>query len=504
MRFSFIPAVLTLVSTAAAQTITDVWQTTWDRAQLLSNPGGDTVTFGAPGDIGSADIVINDTSTQQTMAGFGSSLTDSSAQLFAGLKSQNEDNYWKLLDYLFNTTNGADSAGFSYVRVPLGASDFSANVYSFDNSGGPSLGSTITELLSTFNFEAAPSDLLSTLQDIMSVNSDVRLHVLPWSPPAWMKDSNSMNGGSLNDQYTDAMASYLLKSLQGFKNAGLPVYAMSIQNEPMNSDGTYPTCNMPVETEAAIGKSLRSLMDSNGFNDTKLIGFEHNWSNAGDYPVQLMQQAGDAFDGVSFHCYEGDVSNQEQFTSQFPDKEVYFTECSGTLGSDWWTDIKWYMDNLFIGGPQYGSSSGLMWNLALDSNGGPKLPGTDSCGGAGCRGVVQINDDGSWDVNQEFYALGQAAKAVIPVDPNGPYAQHVDSSVGGDSGWALLVSAYATGRATAGDQTRYSLVVTNWNDGSDSGWNPQSVDATIEFRGQQATYTFPVGVTTLSWYANGN
>ncbi|KAF7974418.1 hypothetical protein HWV62_38302 [Athelia sp. TMB] len=59
----------------------------------------------------------------------------------------------------------------------------------------------------------------------------------------------------------------------------------------------YPTCVMPVSVHAAVGKALRPLMDANGFSSTELIGYEHNWDDAGKYPVQLMEQAGSVFDG---------------------------------------------------------------------------------------------------------------------------------------------------------------------------------------------------------------
>ncbi len=183
---------------------------------------------------------------------------------------------------------------------------------------------------------------------------------------------------SLGALYADA--NYLLKSLQGYKNKGISVYAISIQvgqatfclahaglivrvqNEPENSNPTYPTCKISASQEAQIGLALRSLMDSNGFSGTKIIGYDHNWDDAGSYPIQLvrhpsssttyasygtltqlypqMQQASSAFAGVSFHCYGGSVSQQDIFHSAYPDKEIYFTECSGTQGSDWWSDIK--------------------------------------------------------------------------------------------------------------------------------------------------------------------
>jgi len=188
--------------------------------------------------------------------------------------------------------------------------------------------------------------------------------------------------------------------------------------------------------------------------------------------------------------------DQANFTSKYPDKEVFFTECSGTIGSDWWSDIKSNTDKITIGSLEYGSSSAMIWNLALDGSGGPKLPNADSCNG-GCRGVVTINSDGTWTANQEFYALGQAAKAIVPKDPNGPYGKRIGVSVSGGQDWALRVGAYKTERTSSSDPARYSLVVLNWNDGSSDG----AVNSTIEFNGKQAAYSFPVGVTTLSWYA---
>ncbi|KAJ8580232.1 glycoside hydrolase family 30 protein, partial [Rhizopogon salebrosus TDB-379] len=475
LRFLHVTAHLLLLRTVMSQQIRDIWQTTYDRGMLLtySQPTINFVTSGTSG----SDIVVDDSSVHQTVYGFGASLTDSSAELLNNLKVQNSGSYWQLMEYLFDATDGANSAGFSYIRVPLGASDFSADTYSYDDTSGDIL-------LNDFNIDAAPSDVFSVLQDIRSINNMVRVHILPWSPPGWMKSGGSMNGGSLNTQYINIMANYLLKSVQAFSSMGIPVYAVSIQNEPENSDSTYPSCNMPVTTEAQIGLALRILLNNEGFSGVKIIGYEHNWEDAANYPVQLMQQAGSAFDGVAFHCYEGSVSDQATFTSQYPDKEVYLTECSGTFGSDWWTDIEWYMENLFIGSISYGSSSGLMWNLALDGNGQPLLPGTDSCGG-GCRGVVQINGDGSWSVNQEFYAMAQASKAILPRDVGGPWGQRIGVSVGDVLDGALVVGAYKTGRVSSSNWNRYSIVVLNSDDSSSTTWNPQPVKATIGFRGMQ-------------------
>ncbi|KAJ7079601.1 glycoside hydrolase [Mycena belliarum] len=495
MRCSIAFSLAFLLPPIASQQIWDIWQTTWDRSKLFTSLApSQPINFVTPSVIGSADIVVDETQTFQSVWGFGGTLTDSSALILSNMKATNSANYFKLLNYMFSPTDGANAAGINYIRVSLGASDFSANLYSFDDNNDDTS-------FSSFSIGNAPSYLYTVLRDIQSVNSVMKVHILPWSPPGWMKSTGTMNGGSLVSEYVSIYANYLLKCLQGFKSEGITsLYAISIQNEPQNSNPTYPTTTMTVTVHAQVGIALRALMNSNGFSTVKLIGYEHNWDNAGTYPIQLMNAASNAFDGVAFHCYAGSVSQQDAFHAAYPTKEIYFTECSGTIGSDWWSDIKWYMTNLFTGAITHNAHSVLMWNIALDS-GSPKLPGTTSCGGAGCRSIAQINNDGSYSLNQEFYSMAQASKAVIPKDVGGAWGKRIGVSVGGAQNSALVVGAYMTTRVKSTDWLRYSLVVLNRNDNSGGSWDPTPVQTTIEFQGKQATYTFPVGVTTLWWYA---
>ncbi|KAF8638687.1 hypothetical protein AX17_002009 [Amanita inopinata Kibby_2008] len=478
-----------------SQQIWDIWQTTWDRSKLFTSlMPSSPINFASPGPPMSADIVVSDTTLYQHIAGMGGSLTDSSALVLNNLKSINSNNYWTLLTYMFDTTYAANSAGLSYIRIPIGASDFSANVYSLDDVNGDTS-------FNNFDINRIPFYVFSVLQDILSVNNRVNVHLVPWSPPGWMKTTGTMNGGSIQSQYVGAYPTYLFKAVQGFQNKGISIYAISIQNEPEYSDSTYPSCTMTPDVEGQIATGLRSLLDNNGLSSVKVVGYEHNWADAGGYPITLMQDAGSAYAGVAFHCYTGSVSDQDTFHNAYPSKNIYFTECTGTYGTNWWGDIKWYTDNIFIGSLEHWSRSALMWNIALDGSGNPKLPGTDSCGGPGCRPLVTVNSDGSYNLNQEFYAMAQASKAIIPKDVGGPFGQRIDVTVNGSLSWALRVSAFVTTRVSPTDWWQYSLVVLNWYDNASTSWDPVDVTATIEFRGMQATYTFPVGVTTLWWFA---
>ncbi|KAJ3488425.1 hypothetical protein NLI96_g2859 [Meripilus lineatus] len=517
LGFVILASCAPLILPVASQQIWDVWSTTWDRSKLFTydNLGPNPINFASPGAIGSADIVVNDGTQYQPMYGFGGSLTDSSALLLNNLKNANSGTYNTLLKKLFDPTDGNTGAGFSYLRVPLGASDFSASSYTYDDTNGDTS-------LNSFNINRTPSYVFSVISDIRAINPYLKIHVLPWSPPGWMKDSGTILGGNFLSQYTNNYATYLLKSVQGFQSHGIPIYAISLQNEPQNSNPTYPTCKISSSQEAQIATALRTLLNNNGFSSTKIFGFDHNWDGAGTFAVQLMQQASSAFAGVAFHCYGGSVSNQDTFHNSYPSKEILFTECSGTMGSDWWSDIKvcleldsifprlliivfnshkqWNLDNIYIGAVEHNARAALEWNIALDGNGQPELPGSNSCNSPPCRGIVTISGT-SYTLNQEFYAIAQASKAVLPRDQGGPFGTRIGVSIGGSMNWALRVNAFVTGRTNPSDWLRYSLVVLNWADNTNGQWNPQPVKSTIEFRGMQATYTFPVGVTTLWWYA---
>ncbi|TEB33717.1 glycoside hydrolase family 30 protein [Coprinellus micaceus] len=494
-RFVLYPIIFWLTGLAYSQEVWDVLQTTWNRTALLQyQKQSPPIIFSNQPASASANILVKDTEIYQPVLGVGGTLTDSSAQLLRNLKSANTQSYWELIHYMFSPEEGAKSGALSYLRVPLGATDFSAGVYSYDDFDGDLC-------LNDFTVSIAPDYVFEVLNDIKSVNSMLRVHLLPWSPPAWMKDSGTAFGGSLLPQYVPIYAHYLLKSLQAFESKGILAYAISIQNKPMLETTTHPTARFTPQTEAQVGKALRALMNSKRWKNTKLIGFEQNWDKVGDYPVRLMQNAGsDVFDGVAFHCAAGTVNQQDAFHSAYPEKEIYFTECTGTHGTDWWGDIKWYMDNIFIGSIQHNAQAALMWNLALDGSGNPMLLGASTCGNPGCRGIVTINANGTWNVNQEFYAMAQLAKGTIPRDIGGPVARRIGVAVQGTSSATLRVGAYVTHRAKSTDSLRYSLVVMNWNDSANTKWNPQNVTSTIEFQGKRITYTFPVGVTTLWWY----
>ncbi|KAJ3784561.1 glycoside hydrolase family 30 protein [Lentinula aff. detonsa] len=461
-QFSFffvaIASILSWMQLVHGQTISGI-VTSSDQSQLLQAiTDAPSFTSGS----GAADIAIDETTVYQQMVGFGGSITDSAALAMHNLKNANADMYNKFLKNAFTSTGAA----LSYLRVPIGASDFSSSSYSLDDISGDTS-------FNSFNISNAPSYLFSTLADIYAVNPNVKIHILPWSPPAWMKDGNTMNGGSLKSGMVSPYPTYLLKAVQGFKAKNLPVEAISIQNEPQNSNPTYPSCTIDASTQATIAKSLRSLLDQNSFTDVKIIGYEHNWDDTSSYTIPMVDDAPNAFEGVAFHCYGGQVSQTAAFSAQFPNIPMYQTECAGTPGSDWWTDVQWYVNNLWSAN---NTATGMMWIFASADNGQSPYPGSNSCGD-GCRGMSTVTTS-SVTYNQEYYSMAHYARAFTS-DDGSTLGKRIQASGGSN----LNVVAYATG-------DKYSLVVLN------SGGSSKK---SISFQGKQATFTFPSGLTTLWW-----
>ncbi|KAJ2912767.1 hypothetical protein MD484_g7647, partial [Candolleomyces efflorescens] len=256
-----------LIESASAQNLWDIWQTTWNRTALFkSQKQRPPIIFSNQGPAAKLNIILDDTKEYQPVLGLGGTLTDSSAQLLSNMKTKNSKGYWEMLNYLFSPVEDANAAGLSYVRVPLGASDFSEKVYSYDDFDGDLC-------LNDFDIDHTPAYVFEVLEDVQSINSMLRVHVVPWSPPAWMKDSGTAFGGSLKVQNIPIYAHYLFKSLQGFQKRGITPYAISVQNEPMYESNTHPSARFTPQTEAQVGRTLKGLMKSSvELSHTKLIG----------------------------------------------------------------------------------------------------------------------------------------------------------------------------------------------------------------------------------------
>jgi glucosylceramidase len=378
----------------------EVWLTTADETQKLA-PQPALVAAGTA--LGDEAVTIDSSTRFQKIQGFGAAMTDASAELFSRLP---EDKRRAIMAELFGRK--AEGIGLSFTRLTVGASDFSPVHYSYDDAPGNEPDPDLRH----FSIEPARQYVLPRVREALAINPDLKVMISPWSAPAWMKTSRSLIKGQLEPQYYPAFANYLARTVEAFGREGVPVSLLTIQNEPDFVPGDYPGMRVnPPERAIIIGRHVGPVFRSRGLK-TQILDYDHNWDNP-EMPWAVLSDpvARRYISGVAWHCYEGDVPAQSQVHDAFPDKDVWFTECSGgEWAPKFGETLGWMTDKLIIGAANHWSRGALLWNLALDPAHGPHKGG---CGD--CRGVVTIDPaTGTITRNVEYYALGHASRFVFP------------------------------------------------------------------------------------------
>ncbi|MBG0563148.1 RICIN domain-containing protein [Actinoplanes aureus] len=412
---------------AAGETV-NVYLTT------TSDSGGRTVTrglqqqaniaFGPAGGTANQTINVNEGVTYQTFEGGGASITDTTAYLLRGgpISAATRDS---VMQKLFSPTQGI---GLSFVRNPIGASDLS-------RPGNVSLDDTCCDL-NDFNTNGYDTNVRLLTQQARQLNPALRVKGVPWSAPGWMKDNGRMDQmGWLKWEHYPTYAQYLVKYIQSYQAAGVPINYISVQNEPNCCQASNPTAmNYPgmswnpsglVEfTKNFVYPAFRAA----GITTKVLI---HDW-NYGDYANFGAAILGDAgvrndplFGGIAWHGYFGDPAVGTQVHTQYPSVKQFSTEHSGgtwiaNQHNEDLADIVNYARNW--------SSSLVKWSLALNQNMGPHNGG---CGT--CTGLITVQEGGSRagqvDYTVEYYTTGHLTKFVKPgavrIDSNNTAVQNV-------------------------------------------------------------------------------
>ncbi|TWT19212.1 glycosyl hydrolase [Luteimonas marina] len=378
--------------------LVEVWTTTADRQQVLSPS---TLAMTAADSAG-ADIEVDARTRHQRMLGFGASITDASAWLIR--HRMDEAQREALLRELFG--RDGDGVGFDFARLTIGASDFSRTHYSLDDPPGGAPDPALR------HFSIAPNldDVVPVARQALAINPRLRIMASPWSAPAWMKDSGSLVKGRLLPRYYDAFARYLLRYVDAYAEEGIPIFALTVQNEPDYEPDDYPGMRFNAPGRARfIGDHLGPLRDRR-HPDLQIFDWDHNWDKP-EEPLAVLADAAASkhVSAVAWHCYGGDVSAQAPVRDAHPDKDVYMTECSG---GDWEPvrsgGLVLQARTLIIGTTRHWARGVLFWNLALDENGGPHAGGCDTC-----RGVVTIDSKtGEVSRTDDYYALAHASRFV--------------------------------------------------------------------------------------------
>ena len=378
-----------------------VWLTTADQTKLLHRePDAAFTTTASTAD---ATIDVYEGTRYQEMVGFGAALTDASAWLIQ--TRLNDAQREALLQELFGRPDGL---GLSFVRITMGASDFSRSHYSYDDLPTGQTDPTLAH----FSIEPDRAEKLPVLRRALAINPALTVMASPWSAPGWMKTSSSLIGGTLRADAYAPFALYFRRFLEAYADEGVPVHYLSVQNEPHHEPADYPGMLLdPAARARFIGDHLGPLLASAGIQ-TRILDWDHNWDEP-QSPLAVLADpvARPYVAGVAWHCYAGQVSAQGPVHDAYPDKDAFFTECSGgAWAPDFGDNLKWNVQNLIIGTTRNWARGVLLWNLALDESHGPH---TGGCGD--CRGVVTVvSTSGVVVRNVEYYVLGHASRFVRP------------------------------------------------------------------------------------------
>jgi glucosylceramidase len=342
-------------------------------------------------------ITIDPARQYQSILGFGGAFTDASCYTFNKMPA---DKRHKLIEQFFG--NADNALGLNVCRTCIGASDYSTKVYSYDE------GEADPEL-KRFSIAHDQEYILPILRQARKANPDLFLFSTPWSPPGWMKSNKSMLGGNMQRQYMNAYADYFVKFLRGYEKEGVPIQAVTVQNEvDTDQDGRMPACAWPQEYEADfVRQNLGPALERAGLK-TKIWIIDHNYNLWGRALGEL--ETPDVLkyvSGIAWHGYVGEASKMSQVHNAYPDVDQYWTE-----GGPDYTDPH-YADNWCTWGKSFSGSlrnwcrSLTTWNLTLDEEGKPNL------GPFPCGGLVTVNSKTS-DITYsgQYFAIGHFSKFI--------------------------------------------------------------------------------------------
>jgi glucosylceramidase len=415
-----------------------------------------------------SDFVVIDVDAQerfQSIDGFGASLTDSSAWLLQEQLSSVARQ--EVMHKLFDPQKGI---AVSFLRQPLGASDLARNHYSYEDMPQ---GQRDTDLVH-FSIQHDEAYILPVIREALQLNPAISVMVTPWSPPGWMKTHDSMIGGQLRDDAFAAYTAYLVKSVEAYQKAGVPVKYLSVQNEPLYETKNYPGTLMQASQQKKFIRYLGPAFEKAGL-DTKILAYDHNWDHP-EYPEEVLSdpEASRFVAGTAFHCYGGDVAAQNEVHTRFPEKGLWMTECSG--GTWQKGNLLAVTAQLIIESMRNWAQSVALWGIALDEKHGPNTGGCDTC-----RGFVMIDRSVTphqVTYTEDYYAVGHASRFVHTG------ATRIDSSDFGREGLETVAFQNKDGSIVL-------IVLNNMNKDEDFAirWNGKIARATLS-GGSLATYVW--------------
>ncbi|PZQ27853.1 MAG: glycosyl hydrolase [Stenotrophomonas acidaminiphila] len=357
----------------ASATVT-IYTTAQDSIQRLARTGTATLKPGHTLTEVENSIFVDPSKQHQALLGIGGAITDSSAEVYATLSPE------KRAEFMRAYYDKQDGIGYSILRTTIHSSDFSSASYTYIEEGDKEL--------ATFSIEHDRTARIPMIkQAIAAAGGALPLYASPWSAPAFMKTNQHMlKGGALLPEYRDAWANYYVKFIQAYEKEGIPIWGITVQNEPMATQ-TWESMLYTAEEERDFLKlHLGPTMHAAGYADKKIIVWDHN-RDMMLYRAQVIlgdPEAAKYAWGLGFHWYETWAGFDPMFrnvaavTEAFPDKPVLLTEAAvekfDPARYQHWPNAERYGTSM-INDFNNGAVGWTDWNMLLDEKGGPNHVG---------------------------------------------------------------------------------------------------------------------------------
>ena len=344
----------------------------------------------------SQSIDLHPGTTFQEILGFGVALTDAACYLLDKLAATTRKQF---LGEIFDPA----AMGLNTCRVCMGASDYALELYGYDE-GSPDPD------LERFSINHDRAYILPILKEARQLCPKLFLVASPWSPPGWMKVGGSMRGGSMQRKHFPTYAEYFGKFLDSYSAAGVPVDAVTIQNEvDTDQEGLMPACLWSQTSEMRfIGEHLGPHFAERNMA-AKIWLLDHNYDLWGRVLSQLADpQVGRFVDGVAWHGYAGEPSAMSVVHKAHPDKHMYWTEGGPEDLHDPHLETNWtFWGVRFSDIMSNWARCVITWNLMLDENGKPNI------GPFACAGLVTVDSETQQITrNGQYWALAHFCRAI--------------------------------------------------------------------------------------------
>lgn len=353
-------------------------------------------------------VFVNPDKTFQTLVGIGGALTDASAEVFASLNSTKQEEF---LRAYFDSVKGI---GYTLARTNIHSCDFSSESYTYIKDNDKSLQS--------FNIQHDLTYRIPFIKKaIAAAGGKLTMFVSPWSPPGWMKDNNDiLHGGKLLPQYRQVWSNYFIRFIQEYEKQGIPIWGLTMQNEPMAKQ-TWESCIFTAEEERDFIKNhLGPTLYKAGMKSKKLIAWDHNRDLIYQRASTLFAdaEASKYIWGLGYHWYETWTGSNMMFENlkrvkeSFPDKQLFFTEgCLEKMDFD--KINKWEQGERYgysmINDFNCGTAGFTDWNILLNEQGGPNHVG-NFC----FAPVIADTRNGTLHYTSSYYYIGHFSKFLRP------------------------------------------------------------------------------------------